>query len=62
MLSVRQKGRLLGQDKTDVSDGKFDFSVFSKKGLGYDPGTYQASIPLSGSEYTTKRIYRFSWN
>ena len=47
MLSVRQDGKLFGQDKADIAKGEFTFGVFSNNGSGYKPGTYQGEISLS---------------
>lgn len=48
MLSVYDKlNKIMGQDKTDVIGGIFEFEVFSMQGKGYKPGTYTANISLS---------------
>lgn len=60
MLSVRKNGILLGQDKADVSQGKFSFGVFSHKGAGYEPGTYQANLSLSISNVQPKEFVKLA--
>lgn len=48
MVSIRkEKGKLLGQSKSEVVDGRFNFGLFSNKGNGYKPGYYKAVISLS---------------
>lgn len=48
MLSIRDsKGSLLGQSKTMVKDGKFNFGKLSKEGEEYSKGLYEANISLA---------------
>lgn len=62
MLSVRQNGILLGQDKSDVSNGKLSFAVFGNKGFGYAPGTYQANISLSVPDIQSIEFVKLAGN
>lgn len=48
MLSVTNtNGKMLGQSKSNVFDGRFEFEKMSIKGAGYLPGRYKANISLS---------------
>lgn len=48
MISIRDsKGYLLGQSKSDVKEGKYDFGLFTRSGEGYPEGVYEANISLS---------------
>lgn len=60
LLSVKQNGRIMGQDKADVHNGKFSFSVLSINGLGYKTGIYQANISLSIPDLQPKEFVHFA--
>jgi hypothetical protein len=48
MLSIRNsKGLLLGQSKSEVENGSFNFGPFTRNGFRYEIGNYQAEITLA---------------
>ena len=60
MLTVYDKGKYDASCKTIVIDGKFEFEIFSKNGVGLNIGKYNAMITLSISSTQSKDFVKFA--
>ena len=57
MISITNaEGYLLGQSKSDVLDGHFEFGLFTHKGKGYPEATYVANVSLSIPSVQNKKF------
>lgn len=57
IISIKNvQGELLAQGKAEVTDGNYDFGLFSRKGKGYIEGLYEATISLSTPAVQDKKF------